>query len=144
MASDYRFGILWPLYCLSSCNLWLLITALVSCGHCIVSPAVVYGFWFPLWYLVPIVLSLITARETIQWPQDTKAEIRSHKLQLERQYNGHKIPKRKSEAINYGFGILWPLYCLSSCNLWLLITALVSCGHCIVSPAVVYGFMNYS
>jgi hypothetical protein len=23
MASDYRFGILWPLYCLSSWNLWL-------------------------------------------------------------------------------------------------------------------------
>ena len=36
----------------------------------------------------------ITAGETIQWAQDTKAVIRSHKLQLERQYNGHKIPKR--------------------------------------------------
>ena len=36
----------------------------------------------------------ITARETIQWPQDNKAVIRSHKLQLERQYNGHRIPKR--------------------------------------------------
>jgi hypothetical protein len=46
-----------PLYCLSSCNLWLLITTLVSCGHCIVSLAVIYGFWLPLWYLVAIVLS---------------------------------------------------------------------------------------
>jgi hypothetical protein len=39
----------------------------------------------------------ITARETIQWPQDTKAVIRSHKLQLERQYNGQKEKEQKNK-----------------------------------------------
>jgi hypothetical protein len=41
--SDYPFGILWSLYCLSS-DLPLLITHLVSCGHCIVCPPI-YHFW---------------------------------------------------------------------------------------------------
>jgi hypothetical protein len=51
-ASDYTFGILWPLYCLSF-NLQLLITPLVSCGHCIVCPSSIYLFWLHLWYLQP-------------------------------------------------------------------------------------------
>ena len=42
-ASDYLFGILWSLYCLSFYDLRLLITPLVSCGHCIASPTI-YGF----------------------------------------------------------------------------------------------------
>jgi hypothetical protein len=45
------------LYCLSF-YLRLLITPLVSCGHCIVCPSI-YGFSLPLWYLMPIVLSLL-------------------------------------------------------------------------------------
>jgi hypothetical protein len=39
-ASDYPFGIFWPLYCLSF-N---------------------YGFWLPLWYLLAIVLSVLQLR----------------------------------------------------------------------------------
>ena len=38
-ASDYTSGIFWSLYCLSF-HLQLLITALVSFGHCIVSPSI--------------------------------------------------------------------------------------------------------
>jgi hypothetical protein len=45
------------LYCLSS-DLPLLITHLVSCGHCIVCPPI-YDFWLPIWYLVVIVLSVL-------------------------------------------------------------------------------------
>ena len=56
-ASDDPFGILWPLYCLSF-DLRLLITPLVSCGHCIVCPST-YGFWLSLWFLVAIVLSVL-------------------------------------------------------------------------------------
>ena len=56
-ASDYPFGIFWSLYCLSF-YLRLLITTLVSSGHCIVCPSI-YGFWLPLWYLVAIVLSVL-------------------------------------------------------------------------------------
>ena len=91
-ASDYLFGILWPLYRLSNnygfwLRLWylvtivlsiqqlrLLITSLVSCDHCNVYPTITasdylfgilwplyrlsnnYGFWLPLWYLVTIVM----------------------------------------------------------------------------------------
>jgi hypothetical protein len=56
-ASDYPFVIFWPLYCLSF-HLQLLITPLISFGHCIVSPSI-YSFWLPLCYLLVIVLSLL-------------------------------------------------------------------------------------
>jgi hypothetical protein len=57
MASDYPFGIWWPLYCLSF-YLWLLITPLVSCGHCIVCPFI-YGFWLPPFGIFKLVLQVI-------------------------------------------------------------------------------------
>jgi hypothetical protein len=41
-ASDYSFGVFWSLCCLSF-DLRLLITLLVSCGHCGVCPSI-YGF----------------------------------------------------------------------------------------------------
>jgi hypothetical protein len=102
---DYPFGILWPLHCLSSFDLRLLVTLLVSCGHCIVCPSSIYDFWLPFWYPVAIVLSVIPRFTTsdypfgifwsfLQWPQDTKRVIRSRKSRKDRQYNGHKIPKR--------------------------------------------------
>jgi hypothetical protein len=100
-ASDYTFGIFWSLYCLSF-HLQLLITPLVSFGHCIVSPSI-YSFWLQLCYLLVIVLSL--------------------------------LPFTVSD---YTFGIFWSLYCLSF-HLQLLITALVSFGHCIVSHSI-YSF----
>ena len=100
-ASDYPFGIFWPLYCLSF-DLRLLITPLVSFDHCIVCPSI-YGFWLPLWYLLTIVLSVL-----------------------------------RFTASDYPFGIFWPLYCVSF-DLRLLITPLVSFDHCIVCPSI-YGF----
>jgi hypothetical protein len=57
MTSAYLFGISWSLYWLSSC-LWLLFTSLVSLGHWIVCP-LVYDFCLSLWYLLPIVLSVL-------------------------------------------------------------------------------------
>ena len=56
-ASDYPFGILWTLYCLFSFDVQLLITPLVSCGHCILWAFSVYSFWLPLLCLVAIVFS---------------------------------------------------------------------------------------
>jgi hypothetical protein len=35
--SDYSFGIFWPLYCLFFFNIQILITPLVSFGHCVVN-----------------------------------------------------------------------------------------------------------
>ena len=104
--SDYSFGILWPFYCLSFLELRLLITLLVSCGHCIVCPSSIYDFWLPLWFLVAIVLSVVPGFTTYDYP----------------------------------FGNLWPLYCLSFFYLRLLVTPLVSCGHCIVCPSSIYDF----
>jgi hypothetical protein len=58
-ASHYSFDIFWSLYCLSFYALRLLITPLVSFGHCIVSPSTPYGFSLTLWYLLVIVLSVL-------------------------------------------------------------------------------------
>ena len=104
--SDYPFGILWPLHVLSFLDLRLLITPLVSCGHCIVCRSWIYDLWLPIWYLVAIALSVLLRFTTS----------------------------------GYRFGILWPLYCLSFLDLRLLITLLVSCGHCIVCPSSIYDF----
>jgi hypothetical protein len=56
-SSDYHFGIFWSLYCLFF-DLRLLITTLVSFGHCLVC-SLIYVFWLPLWYLLVIVLSVL-------------------------------------------------------------------------------------
>ena len=105
-ASHYSFGVFWPLYCLSFYALRLLITPLVSFGHCIVCPSTLYGFSLPFWYLLAIVLSVLL----------------------------------RFTASHYPFGIFWPLYSLSFYALRLLITPLVSFGHCIVCPSTLYGF----
>ena len=101
-ASDYSFGVFWPLCCLSF-DLRLLITLLVSCVQCVVSP-VIYGFCWLLWCLVVSVVSAL-------W---------------------------LFTASDYSFGVLWSVCCLS-CDLRLLITPVVYCGHCVVCP-LIYGF----
>jgi hypothetical protein len=55
--SDYPFGIFWSLCCLFF-DLHVLITPLVSFGHCVVC-SLVYRFWLPIWYLLVIVLSVL-------------------------------------------------------------------------------------
>jgi hypothetical protein len=49
----------WPLCCLSFFDTRILITPLVSFGHCVVCSSSIYGFWLPLWYLLAIVLSVL-------------------------------------------------------------------------------------
>ena len=105
-ASHYPIGILWPLCCLFLFDLRLLITPLVSCGHCVVCSYLICGFSLPHWYLVAIVLSVLI------W----------------------------FAASHYPVGILWPLCCLFLFDLRLLITPLVSCGHCVVCSYLIYGF----
>ena len=106
MPFDYPFGIFWPLYRLSYFDLCLLITTLVSLGHCIVCPTAIYVFWWPICYMLAIVSSVLLRF----MPSD------------------------------YLFGIFWPLYCLSYFNLCLLVTPLVSVGHCIVCRTLMYVF----
>ena len=159
-ASDYPFDICWPLYCLSF-ELRLLITSLISVGHCIVCP-LNYGFWLPLWYTLAIVLSVLWITTSnysfdILWPLYCQSFELRH-LIIHLIYFGHCIVC----PLNYGFWLLiwytlaivlsvlwitasdylfdicWPLYCLS-CKIRLLITSLIYFGHCIVYPFN-YGF----
>ena len=118
MPSDYPFGIFWPLYRLSYFDLCLLIIHSVSVGHCIVCPSSIDAFWLPLWYLLAIVSSVLL------WFMPSS--IRSVLLRF--------MPS------DYLFGICWPLYRLSYFDLCLLITHLVSFGHCIVCPTLIYAF----
>ena len=104
--SDYPFGIFWPLCCQIFFDIQILITPLVSCGHCVVCSSSIYRFWLPLWYLVPIASSAL-----LRYRDD-----------------------------DYPFGILWPLCRLLIFDIQILITHLVSCGHCVVCFSSIYRF----
>ena len=104
--SHYPFGIFWPLCCLFFLDLRILITPLVSFVHCVVCSSQIYGFSFPLWYLLAIVLSVLL-----------------------RFMDSH-----------YPFGIFWPLCCLFFLDLRILISSLVSFGHCDFCSSQIYGF----
>ena len=104
--SDYPFGIFWPLCCLFFFDIQILITSLVSFGHCVVCSSSIYRFWLPLWYLLAIVLSVLL---------------------------------RYTDS-DYPFGIFWPLCCLFFFDIQILITPLVSFGHCVVCSSSIYRF----
>ena len=146
-ASDYPFGICWPLYCVSFFHLRLLITPLVSVDHCIVYSSSIYGFWLPLWYLLTIVLCILlpfTASDYtfgICWPLYCVSYFHLRLLITPLVSVDHCIVYPSSiYASDYPFGICWPLYCVSFFHLRLLITPLVSVDHCIVYPSSIYGF----
>jgi hypothetical protein len=124
-ASDDHFGILWLLCCLSLFYLRLQMTTLVSFGHCAVCPCSIYGFRWPLWYLV-IVLS-VPVRFTAS---DKHWYIVVIVL---------SVPLLFTASDDH-FGIFWPLCCLSLFDLRLQMTTLVSCGHCAVCHSSIYGF----
>jgi hypothetical protein len=106
MDSDYHFCIFWPLCRQLFFDIQILITLLVSFGHCVICFSSIYRLWLPLWYLVAIV-SLVLLRYTDS---------------------------------DYPFGILWPLCRLLFFDLQILITPLVSCGHCVVCSSSIYRF----
>jgi hypothetical protein len=166
--SDYPFGIFWSFFCLSFLDLRLLITPLESYGHCIVFPSSIYDFWLPLWYLVAVVLSVLPRLTNsdypfvILWPLYVLSFLDLRLLITPLVSFGHCVVCTSSiydlwlsfwylvaivlsvlprfTTSDYSFGILWPLYCPSFLGLRLLITQLVSCGHCIVCPSSIYDF----
>ena len=167
MDSDYPIGIFWPLYRLSNFDLRLLITPLVSFGHCIVCPTSIYGFWLPIWYILAIVSSVLLRFMAsdypfgICWPlYRLSVDLRllitplvsfGHCIVCPTSIYGFWLPLWYLLSIvasvllrfttsDYPFGIFWPLYRLSYFDLWLLTTPLVSVGHCIVCPTSIYGF----
>ena len=166
--SDYPFGILRPLYCLSFLNLRLLITPLVSCGLYIIFPSSISDFWLPLWYLVAIALSVLPRFTTSDYPfgilwllhclsfLDLRLLITplvscSHRIVCPSSIYDFWLSLLYLVAIalsvlprfttsDYPFGILWPLYFRSFLDLRFLITPFVSCGHCIVCPSSISDF----
>ena len=99
------------LYCMSFLDLRLLITPLVSCGHCIVCPSSIYDFWLLLWYLVAIVLSVLPRFTTFDYPFGILWPL-------------YCLSFLDLRLLIIPFGILWPLYCLSLLDLRLLIIRL--------------------
>jgi hypothetical protein len=158
----------WSLCCLTFFDSRLLITPLVSCGNCVVWPSSIHGFWLPLWYLVAIMLSVplrFTASDYpfgILWSLCCLAFFDSrllitplvsccHCVVWPSSIRGFWLPLWYLVAIvlsgllrftvsDYSFGILWPLCCLVFFDSRLLITPLVSCGHCVVWPSSIHGF----
>ena len=137
--SDYPFGILWPLCCLSFFDLKILITPFVSCGHCVVCHSSIEGFWLHLWYLVTIVLSVILWFKDsdysfgILWPLCClilRLKDSDYPLWYIVTIVLSVILRFKDS--DYTFGILWPLCCLSFLDWRILITPLVSFDHCVV------------
>ena len=124
--SDYPFGILWPLYFLSFLDLRLLISPLVSCDHCIVChSSILYCLSFlDLRLLITLLVSFGHCNVCPSSGYDFWLSLWflvAIVLSVLPRFTTSDNP----------FGILWPLYCLSFLDLRLLITPLVSCGHCI-------------
>ena len=146
-ASDYSFGIIFPLHCPYFVNLRLLITSLVYFDYCI------------------SVLRLFTASDysfgifcTLYCPYFVNLRL----LITSVVYFGHCIVCTSSiygfwlllwyilvivlsllrlfTAYDYFFGIFWSLYCPYFIYLRLLITSLLYFGHCIVCTSSIYGF----
>jgi hypothetical protein len=119
----------WPLYCLSFLDLRLLITTLVSCGHCIVYilPRLTtsdyhFGILWPLYCLSflnlrLLITTLVSFGHCIVYPSST------YDFWLPLWYLvaiAFSVLPRLT-ASDYHFGIFWPLYCLSFLDLRLLI-----------------------
>ena len=166
--SDYLFGIFWPFWCLTFFDLQILITSLVSFGHCIVWPFSIYRFWLHLWYLLAVVLSdrlqftesdytfgvfwslccltvfdlqilitsLVSFGHCVVWPSSIY-RFWIHLWYLLAIVLSDRLRFTDSD---YTFGIFWPLCCLTFFDLQILITPLVSFGHCVVWPSSIYRF----
>jgi hypothetical protein len=76
--------------------MWLLVIPLVSFGHCIECPSLIYGFTVNTMakrYQRHNQKLYIKGGQSIQWSNDTKGITRSGISKKDSQYNGQKIPK---------------------------------------------------
>ena len=126
--SDYPFGIFWSLCCLFFFDIRILITPLVSFGHCVVCSSSIYRFWLLLWYLLAI--HCVVCSSSIYGFWLPLWYLLAIVLSVLLQYTDS----------DYSFGIFWPLCCLFFFNIRILITPLVSFGHCVVCSSSIYGF----
>ena len=166
--SDYTLGIFWPLCCLFFYDIQILITPLVSCGHCVVCSSMIYIFWLHPWYVVAIVLSVllwytdsdytlgifwslcclffydiqILITPLVSFVHCVVCSSMIYRFWLHPWYI---LAIVLSVLLwytdsDYTLGIFWPLCCLFFYDIEILITPLVSCGHCIVCSSMIYRF----
>ena len=152
-ASDYRFGIFKPFYCLSVVDWRLLITTLVYSSLSIVCLSSIEGFWLALWYIQAFLLSVCCSLKASDYHFDifkpfyclsvvdwrlliTTLVYSSLSIVCLTSIEGFWLPLwytqafllsvcRPLKASDYHFGILKPCYCLSVVDWRLLITTLV-------------------
>ena len=166
--SDYTLGIFWPLCCLFLYDIQILITPLVSFGHCVVCSSMIYRFWLPPWYLLAIVLSVLLWYTDSDYPLGifwplcclffygiqiliTPLVSFGHCVVCSSMIYRLWLPPWYLLAIalsvllwytdsDYPLGIFWPLCCLFFYDIQILITPLVSFGHCVVCSSMIYRF----
>ena len=153
--SDYPFGIFWPLCGCPSLiyRFWLFGIFWPLCG----CPSLIYGFWLPLWYLLAIVwLSFFDIRRLPLWYLLVIVWLSFFDIQIlitPLVSFGHCVVVLLWYTdSDYPFGIFWPLcgcpsliyrfwlplwyllviVWLSCFDIQILITPLVSFGHCVV------------
>ena len=166
--SDYTLGIFWPLCCLFFYNIQILITPLVSFGHCVFCSSMIYRFWLPSWYLSAIVLSVLLwltnsdylpwyllaiLLSVLLWFTDSDYPLVSfgHCVVCSSMIYRFWLPPWYLLTIvlsvhlwytdsDYTLGIFWPLCCLFFYAIQILIIPLVSFGNCVVCSSMIYGF----
>jgi hypothetical protein len=140
---------------------------MVSIGHCVVCPSIIYWFWLPLWYILAIVLSALLRFNYfdcpygIYWPLCCLSFFDLILLIAPRVYIGHcvvcpsiygfwlplwyllaivlSVLLRLTDS-DCPYGIYWQLCWLTFFDLRILIVPMVSIGHCIVCPSSIYWF----
>ena len=166
--SDYPLGIFWPLCCLFLYDIQILITPLVSFGHCVVCSSMTYGIWFPPWYFLAIVFSVLLWFTDSEYPLVSFGHcvvcssmiyrfwlhpwyLLAIVLSVLLWYTDSDYTPWYLLAIvlsvllwytdsDYPLGIFWPLCCLFFYDIQILITPLVSFGHCVVCSSMIYRF----
>ena len=138
--SVYRIGIFWPLCRLLFFDIQILITPLASCGHCVVNSSSIYRFWLPFGIFWPLCRLLffdiqILITHLVSCGHCVVFSYSIYRLQLPLWYLLAivlSVLLRYTDS-DYPFGIFWPSCCQFFFDIQILITPLVSFGHCVVS-----------
>jgi hypothetical protein len=141
------YFLFWPLCCQFFFDIQILITPLESFGHCVVSSSSIYRFWLPFWYLLAIALSVLLPYTILITPlvscgHCVVCSSSIYRFWLPLWYllaivSSALLRYRDSD---YRFGIFWPSCSHFFFDILILITLLVSFGHCVVSSSSIYRF----
>ena len=143
--SDYNLGIFWTLCCLFFYVIQILITRLISFGHCAVCSSIIYRLCLHPWYLLTTVLSVLLWYPDSDYPLVSFGHcvVCSSMIYRFWLHPWYLLAIVLSVLLwytdsDYTLGIVWPLCCLFVYHIHILITSLVSCGHCVVCSSMIY------